>query len=174
MKKLVLILGKSGSGKSYLQDLLLNKGFFKVMSATTRKPRSGETNEYLFLSEDEFHKMVMLEKASFAGNYYGTPLDELNKKGDMVKVIEPQGCSSLLKYLKKNQIELDVIILFLDIPEKQLRINMKKRGDSASDIEKRLKQDSIKKDFLALNLNFYRITEIDIDEIMEIIYGTEN
>ena len=47
------------------------------ISATTRKPRAGETEgvNYFFLTEKEFKKIEngeLLEWAEFAGNYYGT------------------------------------------------------------------------------------------------------
>jgi guanylate kinase len=49
------------------------------VSATTRRPRPGETHgvEYFFLDHSEFADMVaagdLLEYAEFAGNFYGTP-----------------------------------------------------------------------------------------------------
>lgn len=49
------------------------------MSATTRRPRPGETHgvNYFFVDHAEFARMVehgeLLEYAEFAGNFYGTP-----------------------------------------------------------------------------------------------------
>jgi guanylate kinase len=51
------------------------------VSATTRRPRPGETQgvNYFFVDHEEFAHMVergeLLEYAEFAGNYYGTPRD---------------------------------------------------------------------------------------------------
>ena len=71
------------------------------MSATTRRPRPGETHgvEYYFLDHAEFARLVedgeLLEYAEFAGNFYGTPrgpvLERLAAGTPVVLEIELQG-----------------------------------------------------------------------------------
>ena len=71
------------------------------MSATTRRPRPGETQgvNYSFVDHAEFARMVehgeLLEYAEFAGNFYGTPrapvLDRLAAGTPVLLEIELQG-----------------------------------------------------------------------------------
>ena len=79
--KLIVITGPSGVGKGTLISLLLQRHpqLRVSISATTREPRSGETDgiEYYFLSKRDFETAILnqelLEWAEYAGNYYGTP-----------------------------------------------------------------------------------------------------
>ncbi len=55
------------------------------ISVTTRKPREGEVDgvDYFFKEREEFEEMIrnekLLEWAEFVGNYYGTPIDYVEK-----------------------------------------------------------------------------------------------
>lgn len=88
--KLIVITGPSGVGKGTLISLLLQRHpqLRVSISATTREPRSGETDglEYYFLSQRDFETAILnqelLEWAEYAGNYYGTP------KAQVVEQIE--------------------------------------------------------------------------------------
>ena len=78
---LTVLSGPSGVGKStvaaYVRDH--HPEVWLSVSATTRRPRPGETHgvNYWFVSPEEFAGMVergeLLEYAEFAGNFYGTP-----------------------------------------------------------------------------------------------------
>ncbi|AQS48337.1 MULTISPECIES: guanylate kinase [Thioclava] len=78
---LIILSSPSGAGKSTLAKRLMSWDptlRFSV-SATTRDPRTGETDgvEYFFKTRAEFEAMVvqgdMLEHAEVFGNFYGTP-----------------------------------------------------------------------------------------------------
>jgi len=79
--RLTVLSGPSGVGKStvatYVRDH--HPEIWLSVSATTRRPRPGETNgvNYWFVSPEEFAGMVergeLLEYAEFAGHFYGTP-----------------------------------------------------------------------------------------------------
>ena len=79
---LIILSSPSGAGKSTLSKRVLevDPGVVFSVSATTRSPRSGETDgtEYFFKTRDEFEALVasggMLEHAEVFGNFYGTPL----------------------------------------------------------------------------------------------------
>lgn len=89
MKKgrLFVISGPSGAGKSTLSKMLIEreKNLFLTVSATTRKPRTGEQDkvDYYFLSKEEFEKNItqgdFLEYALVHGNYYGTLKSEVDR-----------------------------------------------------------------------------------------------
>jgi guanylate kinase len=94
--RLIVLSGPSGSGKSTLvRELLADPRFnFEYsVSATTRKPRSGEehSKHYVFLSRDEFiakrDNGEFLEFAEVHGNLYGTPnakVEEALQRGKWV------------------------------------------------------------------------------------------
>ncbi len=108
---LIVLSGPSGSGKNTVCDEVKknNSNIWESISMTSRKPRKGEEDgkAYYFVSENEFEKNIeddkMLEWAKFAGNYYGTPKESVQKhldKGeDVILVIEIQGALQIKKKL---------------------------------------------------------------------------
>ncbi len=121
---LVAVLsGFSGAGKGTIMKHLLEEypGRYNLsISATTRKPRTGEVDgrEYFFKTKEEFEQMIsegkFLEHACFNGNYYGTPLDyvkNLTDQGkDVLLEIEVQGA------LQVKKIFPDAVLLFVTPP----------------------------------------------------------
>jgi guanylate kinase len=63
------------------------------VSATTRRPRAGETNgqDYWFLSDEEFQERVrageFVEHAEYSGRRYGTLRSELETRGSAGRTI---------------------------------------------------------------------------------------
>ena len=76
-----MLSGPSGVGKSTVvaEVVRTHPEVWLSVSATTRRPRPGETHgvNYFFVDHAEFARMVengeLLEYAEFAGNFYGTP-----------------------------------------------------------------------------------------------------
>ena len=93
--RLIVITGPSGVGKGSLVQQLLqrNKDLWLSISATTRKPRHGEKDgqHYFFLEKEQFEKSIeidgFLEWAEFAGNFYGTPKNEIQNQLDKNKIV---------------------------------------------------------------------------------------
>ena len=57
----IVLLGASGSGKSTIEnELVENHEFNKIISVTTRQIRNGEVNgrDYYFVSNEEFDEML--------------------------------------------------------------------------------------------------------------------
>ena len=86
--KLIIITAPSGAGKTSVTKYLLNKiprlGF--SVSATTRKPRSNETDgiDYYFITEEAFHKKIQDDdfiewEMVYEGKFYGTFRSELER-----------------------------------------------------------------------------------------------
>lgn len=106
--KLLVLSGPGGVGKSTIVgELKKYPNFFFSVSATTRKPRFGESDgiAYHFISENEFHILVsegkFLEWAEFAGAKYGTlkePVDQALTSGKNVLLeIEIEGARQVRK-----------------------------------------------------------------------------
>lgn len=146
--KLIVITGPSGVGKGTLVRLLLARHpqLYLSISATTRKPRAGETDgkDYYFVSQEQFEDMIsggkLLEWAEYAGNYYGTPRSQVKEKikqGKSVLLeIEVIGARAI------KQTFPDALRLFIlppSVAELERRLRERKQ-DSPEAIARRLKQ----------------------------------
>ena len=82
-----VVVAPSGAGKSSLVNALLAQDpkLCLSVSATTRAPRSGETDGkvYRFVSRDQFVALQqnnqLLEWAEVHGNFYGTPREQIEQ-----------------------------------------------------------------------------------------------
>ncbi|MBX5442285.1 MAG: guanylate kinase [Solirubrobacteraceae bacterium] len=146
MSAVFVITGPSGVGKGTLIRALLQRvpQLELSVSATTRRPRPGETQgvDYHFLSEEEFARLVgegaFVEWAEYSGRRYGTLRTELEdrvKAGrPVVLEIEVQGARQVRETVP------DAVQIFIAPPSPEtLRLRLVGRGtDSPEEIERRL------------------------------------
>lgn len=149
--KLIVLTGPSGVGKGTLLKAILSRHpeLCLSISVTTRSPRPGEVDgeNYYFISHDRFKEMVekdlLLEWAEYAGNYYGTPrqqVEMLLKLGKWVILeIELEGARAIA-YTFPNA--LRVFILPPSFPELEHRIRDRAQ-DSEIAMQKRLDRAKI-------------------------------
>lgn len=94
---MLIILGKNGSGKTFLANKLFDLGFYRSVNCTTRPKRKGEIDDldYKFLATKEFEKLIeekyFIEFKKRNGFYYGTPKQNIKSNaillaGDMNKI----------------------------------------------------------------------------------------
>ena len=106
---LTVITGPSGVGKGTIVRKILDShsNVWLSISATTRKPRTGEIEgeHYFFLDKKNFQEIIdnegFLEWAEFSDNFYGTPkkiVEEKIEKGSNVLLeIELEGARQIRK-----------------------------------------------------------------------------
>ena len=110
MKKglLIIISGPSGVGKGTVRNYFMNDASLKLaysISMTTRSPRAGEQDgvDYIFTTKEKFEEAIqhgeLLEWAEFVGNYYGTPMSQVeklrNEGKNVLLEIEVQGATQV-------------------------------------------------------------------------------
>jgi guanylate kinase len=114
------------------------------VSATTRRPRSGETHgeDYWFLSDEEFERRVQagefIEDAEYSGRRYGTLRSELETRGSagrpVLLEIEVQGARQVRAAMP------DTVQVFIAPPSRDaLRARLIGRGtDDPEQVARRL------------------------------------
>ncbi|HZJ87112.1 MAG TPA: guanylate kinase [Erysipelothrix sp.] len=139
---LVILSGPSGVGKGTVRDLFIDREELNLafsISMTTRKPREGEVDgeHYYFVSRDTFEEALanneLLEHAEFVGNYYGTPIAEVNRLRDLgynvLLEIEVQGAIQVIDRVP------DALSIFLVPPSmEELRRRLQGRRTESEEI----------------------------------------
>ena len=152
---LLAICGKSGTGKSAIVKELINRGYKKIVTDTTRPMRKGEVNEvdYYFDTDEEFDELLaegeFIENTSYkvaTGDIwrYGTTKSAIAEAdGKAVIILNPDG----LKAFRAKEIPMKVVLI--NSNETLILLRLQKRGDNKSEILRRMEKDE--KDFLGLH-----------------------
>lgn len=134
--KLFVISGASGVGKSTVlaQVMSRREDLRFSVSATTRPPRPTEVEgkDYYFVSHDDFRQMIrqdqFLEYDEHMGNFYGTPVGQLEDKLTSFHVVldvEPVGAFNV------RAKRPDAVLIFVAPPSREiLEQRLRGRGDT--------------------------------------------
>lgn len=126
-----VISAPSGAGKSTLVKRLLDEfpDICYSISCTSRSPRAGEIHgkDYFFLTVPEFRQLIdehkLVEWAEVHGNYYGTPLEPveraLSEGKDILFDIDTQGAAQIKLSLSEAHF---IFILPPSLAELKLRL----------------------------------------------------
>ncbi len=139
---LIVLSGPSEVGKgTVLKEVMKDESLHLAysVSMTTREKRPGEEEgvNYYYVTKEQFLSAVkngeMLEYAQFVGNYYGTPLHEVERLRDEGKnvllEIEVQGCMQIKEKCP------DVVTIFIVPPNmKELEKRIRGRGTEAEEV----------------------------------------
>src|SRR5574343_1571259 len=110
-KKLIVLVGNSGSGKTHTLKLLEKDGYKKLITTTTRPPREGEVDgvDYIFIPREHFIHKNMLEVEEINGELYGMNIDVINQimknHDNLVIVVNYNGVKKLCDYIRKNNLD---------------------------------------------------------------------
>lgn len=161
---MIIIVGKSGSGKDSVVKKLTNfYDYKKIVTWTTRPMRPKEMQDvtYHFTDEETFEEKI--EEGFFAewkkyesieGTwYYGTALLDLTTFNEnKIIILTPDGYQDI-----KDIIGKDTLTVYLKSKNRILKSRLKKRGDNPKEIKRRLRHD--KKDFKGI--------EKEVDVVIE-------
>lgn len=140
---LVIISGKSGSGKNTIANMLIDQGYERVVSYTTRRARETETDgvDYNFISNAEFENLIAENKLKewiyFDGAYYGSPNIDISKK--WVAILDPKGVKDW-----KDTYGSEVIAIWLSASQRTLAHRMSIRARNYFEVKQmnsRLEKD---------------------------------
>ncbi len=143
----IVISGPSGSGKGTIIDQVLKKNpnCWLSVSTTSRPIRTNDIPgvTYNFVTKAEFEEKIkenyFLEYNNYAGNYYGTPKEFINKKieagMDVILEIEINGAQNIKKLIP------EAIFIFIMPPSIEImKERLRNRGtDSEEKILERFK-----------------------------------
>lgn len=132
---LIVISGPSGAGKDSVMQRMKERGleFHFVTTATTRPRRPSEVNgkDYLFISPEEFARMIeadeFMEHALVYGDYKGVPKEQVRKAldsgRDVVMRLDVQGAETIRKLVP------DALLIFITTAsEDELISRLKERS----------------------------------------------
>lgn len=152
MKYIIAIIGKAGSGKDTIQNLLCerNNNFSKIVSYTTRPKRENEKDgvDYHYITNDEFCEKVlngeMLEATYFNNWHYGTSKESL-ADGINIGVFNPDGYDCLTQMVDKD---IKFIGFYIDASDKtrMLRQLNRENNPDVTEIVRRYQADE--RDFI--------------------------
>ncbi len=139
---IIVLFGPSGVGKSTIATELIKHcpNLWLSRSWTTRPRRPQESpDSYKFVDRDEFiaHREAgrFLECDEFLGNFYGTPIPEAPQGEDILLEITLDGAEQVKK------LHPEALLIFVDTPSQHdQKRRLRRRGDSASNIRRRLKK----------------------------------
>jgi guanylate kinase len=144
---IIALVGKTASGKDTIARYITETyNIPQVVSFTTRPIRPSEQNgrEHYFVSKERMAELVADNKNLFAytkfpetGYEYCASLDEEQQKHDWVYIIDPPG----IEYLKEKHPEMEVLAIYVKLPEEEIIKRATKRGDNAEAIQARLNSE---------------------------------
>lgn len=128
---LLLIVGRTGSGKSTLINMLCERaGMRQLISQTTRPRRNEQDNDHVFVTVEDYQKAKengnIVAETEIAGNYYYATKEQLYEAD--LYTIDPMGKDVLLSMNLPN---IKFVTVYISCPD-ELREQraVKQRGDN--------------------------------------------
>ena len=148
MLPMIILVGKSGSGKTSVAKELEKWGYDLYITDTTRPKRKGEVNgkDYYFRTQKEFDKLkdsgFYAEAVSYNANFgycsYGSRKEYYTgNNNNKLIILNPYGLKQVNKIKNKNYKSI-----YLKVNDDILLERLKYRGDTAKEIKRRLKADN--------------------------------
>lgn len=167
-KCIIVMVGPSGSGKTTVGESLTRKGIPKLVTTTTRAPRTGEQNgvDYHFKKLEELNPEDFIEQTVYNHQVYGLTKAEVSKalrEHDIVHVsLDRNGAEAM-----KRSFPNETVVVFIHISKETMVERMRMRGDSEEKIEERISHSRENDELVAPKETDIIIENIDINETVE-------
>lgn len=138
-KRIIVIGGASGSGKTTIGCLLEETGIPRLITSTTRPMRKGEIDgvDYHFMNVDEVERKQFVETTIYNGHTYGLTVQSIREgfdKSDTVVVVMDQNGAKAIKNLYPEE----AFVVYLSVSKEQIISRMKERGETEESIQERV------------------------------------
>lgn len=175
---MLVLLGKSGSGKTTVAKELEKRGWEKVKTYTTRPRRVGEGDDYHFISDFDFKEKqargffaetTCYETANGTWCYGTVKEGLLNSTKKQVLILNPSGFRQVKPY--------GVTSIYLVAGDETRLARLRKRGDSEEEIQRRFLTDSIDFEDLGPQVSYLAIADFGtverVTDMVEFLYSSE-
>ena len=171
--KMILICGKSASGKdTLLNELTKDSKYSKIISHTSRPIRQHEVDgeDYNFVDVNYFLENMndFLEITEFNGWMYGAQYSTLSKDKINIGVFNPEGVKIILDW---EEFDIDVKVIYVDVNDKVRMLRSLNREDNPDVAEIIRRYSTDEKDFIDIDeyYDFVVDGEVDADKLALII-----
>jgi len=169
---ILVITGKSCSGKDTIVKELEKLGYQRIITYTSRPIRPNEKDgvDYHFISLEEFFKRYLddffLEIDYFDVIdgiwFYGSSLNSYQNASDnTVAILTPSG----LKKLKEHNIPF--ISFYINVSDEKIKQRQIERGDNTKEAERRFKSDKL--DFIGIENKVDYIIDNEDRDVEEVV-----
>ena len=146
MKLLILVLGKTSSGKDTVAKYLKEEyGINSVCSYTTRSMREYEKEgvQHYFRSKEEMAKILLEENVLAYTKFPKTGIEycatiESVSEGISSYIVDPNGVKYFKDKVYLSYEDIDYFTVFVDLSEELIIERAQQRGDNIEDIKARL------------------------------------
>lgn len=175
---MLILIGKTASGKNLIRDVLQKKYEYKpIVTYTSRPKRKGEKQDitYHFISREDFEQKIengfFTEWKKYDTNegawYYGTAYEDcVNSSYKDVIILTPEGAKDVIN----SGIQCVVIYVYSNIETIRKRLSL--RGDDKNECERRIKADNI--DFKDADMLSERIIYNNFNDDIETVASSIN
>lgn len=177
---MIILLGKSASGKdTVVRKLIEQHDYKRIITWTTRPMRPGEKEDvtYHYTTEEDFKKKInegffveWKKYETVKGTwYYGTALDDIMKARNddySVIILTKDGLEKLNSFCS-HLVGINLLSVYLDVDTKTVKQRLLKRGDDKKETARRIKYD--KKDFKGIEKMVDVVIENNHRDIQEVV-----
>ena len=151
--KIIILTGKSASGKGLVENKLVKNGFKRIITYTTRPSRDGERNgiDYNFVTEHHFLQLIRENElveyrkynTEFGIWYYGSSANSIDlNKHDYVITLTLDGAEAFVNYFGAE----NCIVFYIDAPKSVREKRAESRdpqGFNKDEWDRRAKTDNV-------------------------------
>lgn len=148
-KKLFVVFGKTSTGKDTVCNYMNQRyGIKPVVSYSTREMRSYEKNgvQHFFISDQEMDELEKRDdllawtKFPKTGIRYCATLSSIGDAETATYILNPDGIDWMRGHA--DNLNAEIIVIYMNLPEKAIRQRARLRGDDPEKIKERLASES--------------------------------